>query len=301
MKSLVAIACCLLLDGIWPRPVAAQTAANAPTHYVEVHGYRSGYRSIGKGTPLVLLTRFRGTLDTWDPLFLDRLARTHRVITLDYPGVGYSTGMMPTDIGQVAAFVNAFGAKIGLIRFAVLGWSWGGIVAQTVLLQYPETVSHAILVGTAPPGPGQAEIRPVWLTRALKPINDLADEEILFFEPRSESSRRAAKSSHDRIYARPDVASRIPSKESEFQAFFKMAEEFKADAPGRREQLTKSAVPMIILCGDNDPSVPATNWYPLIGRIPRGQIIVLPQSGHGPQHQYPDLSAKYIEAFLQEP
>jgi hypothetical protein len=120
MKSLVAIACCLLLDGIWPRPVAAQTAANAPTHYVEVHGYRIGYRSIGKGTPLVLLTRFRGTLDTWDPLFLDRLARTHRVITLDYPGVGYSTGMMPTDIGQVAAFVNAFGAKIGLIRFAVL-------------------------------------------------------------------------------------------------------------------------------------------------------------------------------------
>jgi pimeloyl-ACP methyl ester carboxylesterase len=46
--------------------------------------------------------------------------------------------------------------------------------------------------------------------------------------------------------------------------------------------------------------VPATDWYPLIGRIPRGQIVVLPQSGHGPQHQYPHLAAEYIAAFLRD-
>jgi pimeloyl-ACP methyl ester carboxylesterase len=104
----------------------------------------------------------------------------------------------------------------------------------------------------------------------------------------------------NRIYARPEVVSRIPGKQSEFQPFFKMADEFKIDTLGRREQLTQSQVPILIVCGDNDPNVPATNWYPLIGRIPRGQIIVLPQSGHGPQHQYPDLSAKCIDAFLQD-
>jgi pimeloyl-ACP methyl ester carboxylesterase len=77
----------------------------------------------------------RGTLDTWDPLFLDQLAQTHRVITLDYPGTGYSTGTLPTDLGQLAAFVNTFASKIGVTRFAVLGWSWGGIVSQAVLLR----------------------------------------------------------------------------------------------------------------------------------------------------------------------
>lgn len=30
------------------------------------------------------------------------------------------------------------------------------------------------------------------------------------------------------------------------------------------------------------------------------QFIVMPQAGHGPQHQYPDLAAKYIVAFIQE-
>jgi pimeloyl-ACP methyl ester carboxylesterase len=300
MKLLMAMTCCLLLNATSPHEVAAQGAANVPTQYAEIDGNRIGYRSIGNGTPLVLLTRFRGTLDTWDPLFVDRLARSHRVITVDYPGVGYSGGTLPADIGAVAAFVKAFATKIGVTRFAILGWSWGGIVAQTVLLQYPEAVSHAVLVGTAPPGPGQAEIQQDWLTRALKPVNDLADEEVLFFEPNSDSSRRAAKASHDRIYTRPDVAARIPATQSEFQAFFEMAEEFKTDARGRRESLTKSHVPLLIVCGDNDPSVPATNWYPLIGTIPRAQIIVLPQSGHGPQHQYPELSAKYIDAFLQD-
>ena len=105
--------------------------------------------------------------------------------------------------------------------------------------------------------------------------------------------------SRDRIYARPDIVSKIPSKPSEFQAFFNVADAFRVDTLGLRGQLAKSSVPILILCGDNDPSVPATNWYPLIGQIPRAQLLVLPQSGHGPQHRYPELSAKYIVAFLQ--
>ena len=73
-----------------PTTGAAQTASTATTQYVEVDGIRIAYRSIGAGSPLVLLTRMRGTLDTWDPLFLDQLAVTHRIITVDYPGTGYS-------------------------------------------------------------------------------------------------------------------------------------------------------------------------------------------------------------------
>src|SRR5918993_890227 len=160
MRSIVAMACYLALNGAFPQLAAAQgTAASVSTQYVEIDGSRIGYRSIGSGTPLVLLTRLRGTLDTWDPLFLDQLAEHHRVITLDYPGTGYSTGTLPTEMGQVAAFVSAFATKIGVTRFAVLGWSWGGLVSQALLLDYPKMVSHAVLVGTTPPGPGQSEIQ----------------------------------------------------------------------------------------------------------------------------------------------
>jgi pimeloyl-ACP methyl ester carboxylesterase len=279
---------------------AQDRASTAQTRFVDVKGDRIAYRSFGRGEPLLLLNRMRGTLDTWDPMFLDQLSMSHAVVTVDYPGTGYSAGTLPTDMGAVAAFVNDFTNQIRLKRFAVLGWSWGGLASQAFLLRYPERVSHAVLVGTAPPGPGQAEIQAVWLERALKPVNDLDDEIILFFEPKSQSSRQAAKASRDRIYARSGVVSRIPSTPRQFQPFFSAAEGFRADSAGFREQLTKVRVPIMILCGDNDTSVPATNWYPLIGRIPRAQLLVLPESGHGPQHQYPQLSAQYIVAFLRE-
>jgi pimeloyl-ACP methyl ester carboxylesterase len=294
------LAMAILAIAVFGSGAAAQErAATAQTRFVDVAGNRIAYRSFGSGTPLLLLNRMRGTLDTWDPQFLDQLARTHALITVDYPGTGYSAGKLPADMGDVAAFVSDFTTKIGVKKFAVLGWSWGGLASQAVLLHYPERVSHAILLGTAPPGPGQPNIQTVWMERALKPVNDLDDEVILFFEPKSAASREAAKASRDRIYARPGVVDKIPSTQEEFKAFFAAYEGFRADSAGLRTQLTKTRVPIMVLCGDNDTSVPAANWYPLIGQIPRGQLIVLPESGHGPQHQYPELSAQYIDAFLK--
>ena len=60
------------------------------------------YRSVGKGPAFVLCNRFRGTLDTWDPAFIDGLARRFRVITFDFRGMGRSTGEAPTTIMAMA-------------------------------------------------------------------------------------------------------------------------------------------------------------------------------------------------------
>lgn len=308
MKVLASCLFCLSLTALLSACAAASAAplaptragaATAPTRYAQVGDARIGYRVLGSGTPLLLANRMRGTLDTWDPLFLDELARAHTVIPFDYPGTGYSEGTLPTDVGAVAEVVVALARELGLGRFAILGWSWGGLVSQALVVEHPEFVTHAILVGTSPPGEGLAEIQEVWRERALRPVNDLADEEILFFEPASAASRAAARSSRARIYARPDVVARIPATMAEFQAFFAGSDGFRADRAGRRAALTRCETPLLILCGDNDTAVPATNWYPLVGAIPKGHLVVLPESGHGPQHQYPILSAAYVAAFLR--
>lgn len=275
------------------------TASTASTRHVEVDGNRIAYRSIGAESPVILLNRMRGTLDTWDPLFLDLLARSHRVITVDYPGVGYSSGSLPGDMGKAAEFVDAFATAIDIPRFIVAGWSWGGLAAQAFLLACSERVSHAVLMGTNPPGPVELPIQQVFLDRAFKPVNDLADEEVLFFEPRSETSRRAAKASRERIYARPDVVSRIPFRMEEIQAFIEAAAGFRDDDAGRREKLIANRTPMLIICGDNDTSTAGQNWFPLIGKLPNAHLVVYPEAGHAPQHQYPELTVHHIEAFLR--
>ena len=275
----------------------AQTAANAPTQNVNVGGDQIGYRSIGEGTPIVLVTRMRGTLDTWDPLFLDSLAKAHRVITVDYPGVGYSKGRLPSTHAEAAVFVDAFTRAIGLDRYALLGWSWGGQVAQVTVIDKPGRITHAIFLGTNPVGPNSIPIQQAFLERAFKPVNDLEDEEVLFFDPASTASRAAAKASRDRIRVRSDIDAKIPSTKAEIDAYLAAAMQSGKDT-ARRDALTQTRVPILVLSGDNDISTAAANWFPLSNKLDTAQMLVLPDAGHGPQHQYPELSAQYIVDFL---
>lgn len=281
------------------RSAPSPDAVAAPTDHVDVAGSRIAYRSIGDGRPMILLNRMRGTLDTWDPRFLDLLARSHRVITVDFPGVGYSQGTLPPDMSIAASFVDAFATAIVVPRFVVAGWSWGGLVAQALLLEHAERVSHAILIGTNPPGENERPMQPAFLERAFKPVNDFEDDVVLFFEPKSAASRTAAKASHDRIHARPDVAAKIPSTMDAIKAYIEAARGFREDAVGRRQRLTTTRTPILVVCGDNDTSTAGQNWFPLIGKMPNAHFVYFPESGHGPQHQYPELTALHIDAFLR--
>jgi len=274
-------------------------SAAAETRYADVDGERIAYRTVGSGSPLILANRMRATINTWDPLFLDTLAETNRVITFDYTGTGYSAGALPQDMGAVARQIVRLADTLGLDKFAIGGWSWGGAAAQTLVAEHPERVSHAVMIGTNPPGRSEHRIREVFLERAFKPVTDLDDEVVLFFEPASEPSRIAAKCSHERIHARPDIDSKIPSSKAGIEAFIGTFMTFQADKQGRLAALTKSAVPMLIIAGDNDPSTDTRNWLPLIGKLPSAQFLVLPEAGHGPHHQYPTLSAGYIATFLK--
>lgn len=278
---------------------AKDSASTAETNFVEVGGVKLAYREVGSGDPIIMLNRLRGTIDTWDPAFIDALADGYRVIMVDYPGVGYSEGKLAPDMSAVAGTMAAFAKAIGVERFDLVSWSWGGALSQVFIGRYPEMVKRAVLMGTNPPGKVEHAMGEEWFKRAVKSVNDLADEEILFFEPNYKESIAAAAASHDRIYARQNVAEHIPSTIDEFNLFFAAAQKYHEDKEGIREALTRSDIPMLIFCGDNDPGTPADNWFPLVRKIPRGQLLILPRTGHGPQHQFPQMSADYIHTFLK--
>lgn len=277
---------------------AAVSAGTAPTSYVTVEGDRIAYRKIGQGPTIILANRLRGTLDTWDPLFLDGLASRHTVVTVDYPGIGYSTGKLPDSMASASKFIDEFANAIEADRFVILGWSWGGLVAQTYLLDHAQRVTQAILIGTNPPGHNDIPLQQVFLDRAFKPVNDLADEEVLFFEPASPASRAAAKASHERIYARADVTAKIPSRPDELAPYFTAAEGFHKDEEHRRDRMGQVNVPILVIAGDHDTSTAGQNWFPLIGKMRQAQFIFFSEAGHAPQHQHPELVSDYIHDFL---
>ena len=95
-------------------------AVNAETKFVEIGDHKIAYRSIGKGLPIVMVNRFRGNLDTWDPAFLDSLASDFNVITIDYSGIGLSTGVCAPDILSMANDVKDVAKALKLSRSSSL-------------------------------------------------------------------------------------------------------------------------------------------------------------------------------------
>jgi pimeloyl-ACP methyl ester carboxylesterase len=87
------------------------------TQLVDIGSTRIAYRAFGCGEPVILLQRFRGSTDDWDPGFLNPNSR--RVIAFDGAGVGESAGGVPPNLEEAADVAVApypFGTPSDLVR-----------------------------------------------------------------------------------------------------------------------------------------------------------------------------------------
>lgn len=270
---------------------------NAKTEYIETGSRKLAYRVIGNGKPLVWCNRFRGILDSWDPAFIDALAKDFKVIIFDYSGIGSSTGELPTEIAEVAKDVKDLAEALNLGPIIIGGWSYGGLVAQTFSTHYPALITHTILLGTNPPGKNEHPIEQIFLDTSAHVINDLEDEMILFFEPASTKSRKAAELSHNRLAQRV-TDNDIPVPEEIWNRYFQGAVDYVEDSFNSREKLGQLKTPVLVISGDHDVVFPVENWYALTRKLSNLYIVVFPEAGHGPQHQYPLLAADHIKSFV---
>src|SRR5260370_32145485 len=86
------------------------------------------YRDFGvanSSPPLVLLTRFRATMDHRDPAFLDILASERRVILFDNAAVSESSGEVATTFAGMAETAVDFITALGLTWIDLLACSTG--------------------------------------------------------------------------------------------------------------------------------------------------------------------------------
>src|SRR3979490_1574250 len=108
------------------------THQTAPTQFVEANGIRFAYRRFGKadGVPLVFNQHFTGTMDYWDPLVTDGIAKNREVILFNNAGASSSSGEVPATFQEMGTNSIAFIRALGLKKIDLLGFSMGGLVAQ---------------------------------------------------------------------------------------------------------------------------------------------------------------------------
>ncbi|KZC76017.1 hypothetical protein AYR46_20195 [Sphingobium yanoikuyae] len=279
----------------------APTALTAPNQIVEVDGRDLAYRTFGTGPNLVLCVRLRGTMDMWDPLFLDLLAENYTVTVFDYSGLGYSTGTPSYGKAEMAKDVNDLVDALGFDKVIIGGWSLGGFAAMVFAAMYPEKVSHVLAIATMPPGLMAKPFEQLFFETAGKPEYSTEDEYILFFEPNSERSKRLADESLARIAARVEVKDRHTPSEVFMTSVAASSDPTSPfpDPDGTYGDFYKTTtIPVLALSGDHDIIFPVESWYALNDIWPTLFVVTFPESGHGPQHQYPAMAAEMINSFI---
>jgi pimeloyl-ACP methyl ester carboxylesterase len=277
---------------------------NAPTQFLQTSKGKYAYRRFGTkiGTPLLLLQHFTGTLDNWDPLVTDGLAKTRDVILFENAGVGRSTGKVPSTIAGMADHASAFLDALGVKSADILGFSLGGMVAQQIALDRPDSVHKLVLAGTAPRG-GE-DIMHLDKPAIGKHFQDptLKGYEILqkiFFVP-TETSQAAGKAFIDRLMQRQ--ADREPqSGPAIIQAQMAAFGDWEHYTGQHFADLKRIHQPALVVNGVEDVMIPIANSYRLAENLPNAVLLTYPDSGHGAIFQWHDSFVKQVTDFLGAP
>lgn len=274
------------------------TAVNSKIKFAESQGRTIAYRSIGKGKPFILANRFRGNLDVWDPLFLDSLAKKYTVITFDYSGMASSTGDAGKTILEFATDIKDLAQALGYEKIIVGGWSFGGFAAIVAATEFPDLISHTIVIGSNPPGENANPIEEKFFDVSRRLDYTVEDETYLFFEPTSESSKIAAQLSRERMAERTKHLDEKVAQEV-WDNYTLGVVDYVKDPTNSREKLLTLKSPVLVVMGDHDICFPIENWHVLNRKLKTTHFIVFPQAGHGPQHEHPELVAKFIKEFTK--
>ena len=119
----------------------------AEQRFVNVHGIRMAYRQAGSGPPVLLLLHgLAASSLTWTAN-MEALAAHHTLYALDLPGHGDSDKLtIDYDIAPGIKVFRRFLERIGEPRVALIGSSSGGLIALRFALEYPDQVTHLVLV-----------------------------------------------------------------------------------------------------------------------------------------------------------
>jgi pimeloyl-ACP methyl ester carboxylesterase len=155
------VAAALVGAAIYNRIAAKRAEAHTPPegNFIKVDNVRLHFVDRGDGPVVVLLHGNGVSLQDFEASgVLDLAAKNHRVIAFDRPGFGYSDrprSRVWTPLEQSGLIVQAL-KQLGVQRAAVVGHSWGTLVALAMALEEPALVQGLVLLsgyyyGTARP------------------------------------------------------------------------------------------------------------------------------------------------------
>jgi poly(3-hydroxyalkanoate) depolymerase len=225
----------------------------------------------GAGAPLFLLSGLGCNADMWAP-FVERFP-DRRLISFDAPGTGRSsTPIFPISVESLAALAVAVLDNRRIARTDVIGYSYGGAVAQQLAYDYPERIKRLVLASTTC-GVGS-------VLGSLEALAILATP-LRFYSPtyfeRTAADVYGGMTGRDPALRRRNAQARHMLPPSSYGYAMQLLGGMTWSS---LRFLPKIFHETLVICGDDDPLVPVTNGKMLAERIPRARLEVVERGGH---------------------
>lgn len=261
------------------------------TRYVVFGSARVRVRTEGTGAPLLLLMGIGGHLDMWQPLAEQLHGR--QLVMFDFPGTGESTlPWFPPTMANAALFVRGLMRRLGLRRADVLGYSWGGLLAQQLAAQHAGTVRKLVLACTSLGAlaiPSGLRVT----ARLLTPRRYHAPGYLAAIAPET----FGGKFRRDPALVDAEAARRMSHPPSWWGYALQLI------AAGTFSTFPLAPLirhPTLILAGGDDPMVKTLNQHILHRVLPNSELRILENAGHLLLLDSPETSARIIMSFLEE-
>lgn len=292
MRRLLVVLCFALALSA-PADAAVPSIVKAPVRTLHAGQGKIGYRSVGSGRPLVLIMGLSGTMDSWAPVFIDELAKHRRVITFDNEGIRKTTlGKGTLSIRRMADDTASLIRALKLRRADVLGWSMGGMIAQSLARRHPDLLRRLVLCATAP-GDGKATApTPAALAELTNPTSATALLNLLFPPGHEDVLTAYVKG----ISAYPHVYPVAPAAITKLQLAASSAWLLGQEPSGN--PLSKLKLPVLVGGGELDQLLPVPNQRHIAAELPHATLKIYPDAAHAFFVQHPEFAGE-IETFLR--
>ncbi|GAB2725128.1 alpha/beta fold hydrolase [Kitasatospora kifunensis] len=263
----------------------------APTLVAHTAAGDVGYREVGTGSPILLITGYGASMDSWSPSFVDALAAHHRVVVFDNAGVGATAPVSPpTSISAMAEQTSALIHTLRLHRPAVLGWSMGGMIGQALAVRHPAQVSHLILAATQAGTGASLPISPA-AGAALNSPDPAVVLSVLF--PADQSA--AARSYGESLLRYPHYYAASAATKADQSAA--IGQWMAGQDPAGRE-VHRIHVPTLVTDGASDELDPAANSELLRDSVRTAKLVLYPDAGHAFLFQDAASFVPTVDAFI---
>jgi pimeloyl-ACP methyl ester carboxylesterase len=238
---------------------------------------------------LLLVNGIGGTLEMWQPLRQQLPNRP--IIAFDMPGAGMSPPQTPpVRMRGQADLIAELLTRLGHKRVDVLGYSFGGVVAQELARRHPDRVRRLVLCATVPGWP-TVPGNPIawWLMLTPARYYDRRLAQVILPRVaggRTASDRTALLAELQRRRAHP------PSLRGYLDQLYAIT------GWTSHPWLHRLNMPTLIVQGDADPLVAAANARWLARRIPKAELHIVPGAGHLVLFDEPERVAPVLDAFL---